>query len=128
MRSQTALDKIRSIVYFLGYKGMMRNTDYDDFKSITDSLSDIYQCRNLNHRGNTPTEWEQRVYDRIIPLKSFHYFKFLGVLAQYITFIHQGLSKIEMLYNYAKSLPDKKVQLDGPNVVGKIDLSTIPKR
>ena len=108
LRAQTALDKIRSIVYFLGYKGMMRYTDYDDFKSITDSLSDIYQCRNLNHRGNPLDNWAQKIYDRIIPLKSFHYLKFLGVLTQYVTFICDGLSVIETLHNYAKGLSHKK--------------------
>ena len=103
---------------------MMKSSDYDSFIEITSLLNDIYQCRNLNHRGNTTNQWEQEILDRVLPLKSFYYFKFHGVLAQYVNYIKNGMIFLPSLEEYAKSIEkkDMKVEL---NVVGKIDLSKI---
>lgn len=120
-----AIDKIRTIVYFLGYKAMMKSSDYDSFKEITSLLNDIYQCRNLNHRGNTTNQWEQEIQDRVLPLKSFYYFKFLGVLAQYVSFIKNGIDFLPSLKTYASSLEKKEMKAE-LNVVDKIDLSKLP--
>ena len=75
---------------FLGYKAMMKSSDYDSFIEITSLLNDIYQCRNMNHRGSSQSQWQNNIIAKIIPLKSLYYFKFLGVLAQYIEYIKEG--------------------------------------
>lgn len=97
LQTQYAMDKIRTIVYFLGYKAMMKSGDYDSFVEITSLLNDIYQCRNMNHRGNSQNQWEKETFDRIFPLKSLYYFKFLGVLAQYVEYIKEGWGYIPEL-------------------------------
>ena len=125
LQSLYAIDKIRTIVYFLGYQAMMKSSDYDSFKEITSLLNDIYQCRNLNHRGNTTSQWEQEILDRILPLNSFYYFKFLGVLAQYVSFIKNGINFLPSLEEYANSIEKKDMKAE-INVVDKIDLSKIP--
>lgn len=79
LQTQYAMDKIRTIVYFLGYKAMMKSGDYDSFVEITSLLNDIYQCRNMNHRGNSQNQWEKETFDRIFPLKSLYYFRFSTV-------------------------------------------------
>ena len=94
LREQNATDKIRIIVYYFGYKCMMKNTDWDSYSEITSLLRDIYQCRNMNHRGNTQTEWNIESQNRILSLKSFYYFKFHGVLTQYIDFVKSGLESL----------------------------------
>ncbi len=106
LQKQSAKDKMRIIVYFLGYKAMMKSSDYDSFKEVTSLLKDIYQCRNMNHRGNSPSP---EIQDRILPLKSLYYFKFLGVLAQYVEYIKEGYDYLPTIYaelptilNYAK--------------------------
>jgi len=122
LQGQYANDKIRIVVYFLGYKAMMKSGDYDSFVELTGLLSDIYVCRNMNHRGNTLTPWEEENLNRILPLHSFYYFKFMGVLAQYVDFIKQGFPILQDIENYAKSLSNKKVGLPEPKVLGKIEL------
>lgn len=128
LQSQYAYDKIRIIVYFLGYKGMMKISDYDSYKEITSLLYDIYQCRNMNHRGNTQNEWEIETRNRILPLKSFYYFKFHGVLAQYIEFVKSGLKALDEIHEYSKTISTKKIELPEPKIVGKIDLPPNTKR
>lgn len=125
LQSLYAVDKIRTIVYFLGYQAMMKSSDYDSFIEITSLLNDIYQCRNLNHRGNTTNQWEQERLDRVLPLKSFYYFKFLGVLAQYVSFIKNGIDYLPSLEKYASSLEKKEMKAE-LNPVDKIDLSQLP--
>ena len=53
-----AKDKIRCVVYFLGYKAAMKSSDYKSYIEFTSLLADLYRCRNMNHRGNKPTQWE----------------------------------------------------------------------
>ena len=120
LQAQYAIDKIRTIVYFLGYKAKMKNSDFDSFLEITSLLNDIYQCRNMNHRGNTQNQWD--TYDKIIPLKSLYYFKFLGVLAQYVEYIKEGWGYIPELKKYSDSIEKQKISAPQPKVLGKIEL------
>jgi len=120
LQAQYAGDKMRIVVYFLGYKAMMKASDYDSYVEFTGLLNSIYQCRNMNHRGNTLNQWEKETQARILPLKSFYYFKFMGVLAQYVDYIKKGFPSIPNIEEYAKTLEKKKVT--GINVVGKIEL------
>lgn len=128
LQNQYAIDKIRIIVYFYGYGAKMRSSDFEGYKEITGLLNDIYQCRNTNHRGNTLKEYEQDTLNRILPMKSFYYFKFLGVLAQYIDFVKVGTSVINDIATYAKTLAPKKVEAKGPKVIGKIELKDDGKK
>lgn len=81
----------------------------------------------MNHRGNTLTQWEEETLNRIIPMKSLYYFKFLGCLAQYISFIKKGDSEMSNILAYARSLESKKVELSGPIIKGKMDLAELDK-
>lgn len=122
LQTQYASDKMRILVYFLGYKAMMRSSEYDSYIEFTSLLSDIYQCRNMNHRGNTQNEWELAVINRIQPLKSFYYFKFMGGLAQYVDYIKKGLKFIPELKKYSDSIEKQKVSALQLKVLGKIEL------
>ena len=88
---------------------MMKPYDYWPYREFTELLSDIYQCRNMNHRGNKPSEWEQSILNRISPLKSFYYFKFLGGLAQYVDYIKKGVDYIPELKRYSDGLEKKTI-------------------
>ena len=122
LQTQYAIDKIRTIVYFLGYKAMMKSSDYDSFIEITSLLNDIYQCRNMNHRGNSQNQWEKETFARIVPLKSLYYFKFLGVLAQYVEYIKEGWEYIPELKKYSDSIEMRKISAPQLKVLGKMDL------
>lgn len=109
LQTQYAIDKIRIIVYFFGYKAMMIKSDYDSFGEITSLLNDIYQCRNMNHRGNAQSQWQENTIAKIIPLKSLYFFKFLGVLAQYVEYIKEGWGYIPELKKYSDSIEKRKI-------------------
>lgn len=122
LQSQYALDKIRVVIYFLCYKAKMTSGDYIGFVEITNLLSDVYLCRNMNHRGNKMTEREQDVFDKVMPHKSVYYLKFLGALTQFIEEVKEGWKELPSLKSYALSLSPKKGIVNGIKVVGKIEL------
>ena len=122
-----ANDKVKTITYFVGFQAMMKNSDYDNYIKFTDLIFDVYVCRNKNHRGNTPQPWESDIINRIEPLKSFYYFSFIGMLAQYISYIKEGWAAIDKIYNYTQTIEKKSIVVDGPNIIGKIDLAQLEK-
>ena len=99
-----AEDKIRNVVYFIGYKAEMLSWMYTGFNEICSLLYDLYQCRNLNHRGSVQTERAQNSINRIKPLEALYFFKFYGLLVQYVEFIKVGFPLSSKLINYANQL------------------------
>lgn len=122
LQSQYAIDKIRIIVYFLGYKGMMKNSDFDAYVEFTKLLSDIYQCRNTNHRGNTLNTWEEETLNKVLSNKSVYYFKFLGALTQYVIQVKDGWNAISSMKKYAQQLSNKTEKIPSLKVLGQIEL------
>ena len=78
----------------------------------------------MNHRGSTLTQWEEETLNRIIPMKSLYYFKFL---AQFISFIKKGDIEMSNILAYARSLESKKVELPGLIIKGKMNLAELEK-
>lgn len=122
-----AMDKIRTVVYFLGFKAEMKASDYDYYVEITNLLSDIYQCRNTNHRGNALFPWEEEAIARVMKVKSFSYFKFIGALTQYVEFIKKGWNHLPEILKYAQSLPVKHLAMTGPKVLGTMNVDKYSK-
>ena len=127
LQNQYANDKIKIIVYFLGFKAMMGNGDYEYYKDITNTLNDIYQCRNMNHRGNIQYTWEEETCKRVLSMKSVYYFKFLGALVQYIEYIKKGLLFLPEIAKYCKTINKKNVSIE-IKPIGKIDLKDEEKK
>lgn len=118
LQSLSAKDKIRIIIYFLGYKTMITYNDYNNYKNLTSLLNNVYLCRNTNHRGNDSTLLE---VEKFFSQKAVYYFKFLGALTQFVEQVKSGWVAMSDLKAYALTLPTKKVAIK-LNVVGKIDL------
>lgn len=91
------VEKMKIIVYFLGYKAKMRSEDYNYYNEFIKLLLELQQCRNKVHRGNAQYEWQKNITDKISHLESLYYFKFLGVLAQYVEYIKEGYAKLHTL-------------------------------
>lgn len=117
-----AMDKLKTIVYYIGYKAVLKSSDYEEYVAYTSLLSDIYQCRNTNHRGNTLKEWEQKIMDRILPQKAVYYLKFLGVLAQFVEYVKVGWVELPTMKQYAQGLHKRPVKEIALKVIGSIDL------
>lgn len=99
-----AIDKIRVIMYFICYKGRMKNIDYNNFNEFGEIVYQLYQYRNKNHRGDVYSEYQINVFKKIDPLKSFYYLKFLTFLIFYIEGMKKGYPLDEKFVNYCNDL------------------------
>lgn len=129
LKDQFASDKIKNVVYFIGYKAEMLGWMYTGFTDICNLLYELYQCRNMNHRGGSQTEKAESVINKIKPLQSLYYFKFYGLLIQYVEFIKEGFPLSQKLVNYSKSLDliDVPIPKQEFKPVGKISLDELEK-
>lgn len=125
-----AIDKIRNVVYYIGYKAEMLSSMYSGFNDVCDLLYDLYQCRNLNHRGVVQSVKAQSSIDKIKPLESLYYFKFYGLLVQYVEFIKSGFPISTKLIEYADKLDSISVSIPKPEPkqVGKIPPEELARR
>ena len=81
--------KLKAVLYFFVFKQKIYN--YYDFKSLYDVGNDIYQARNLNHRGGFLYDNQRETLNRIDGAKHKYYFKFLGFLETLTTHINDNL-------------------------------------
>lgn len=127
LNKQYAVDKIKNVVYFIGYKAEMLGWMFSGFTDICNLLYELYQCRNLNHRGGSQTEKAESVINKIKPLQSLYYFKFYGLLIQYVEFIKEGFPLSQKLVNYSKSLDSISVPIPKQEFkpIGKMSLDEL---
>lgn len=124
---QLALDKFRIIYYFICKQGRIKANQYDEFVKETDLLRDIYLLRNQNHRGNKLADWEIPIDKRIKNNSTIHYFRFLDFLATFVQGIKDGFPISDELIEYSKNYTPVSI-LEGPKVVGKIELKDYGKK
>ena len=109
---QSAVDKMRIVVYFIGYKAEMGNDDYKYFIEICRLLYALYLCRNTNHRPVDKSKLSEKQQNRLNPIdsmKSFYYSKFHGLLSQYVEFVKNGFPMNGKLVEYANNLDIKPI-------------------
>jgi hypothetical protein len=84
----------------------------------------------LNHRGSVQTERAQNSIDKIEPLESLFYFKFYGLLVQYVEFVKEGFPLSSKLVNYANNLNSISVSLPKTELkqVGKLSPEELARR
>ncbi len=124
LASQLAGDLMRIIIYFVCYQGMLKNTEYEHYKTFCDISNQLYQCRNLNHRGSEPKDWQKEIVNNILAKRSMYYFIFLGELVHFVDTVSKGIVALPKLAAKVQELPDKELQIRilGPTIKGKIEL------
>jgi len=128
LTEQYAIDKVRCIIYFVCYKANMQSTEYNTYVEMTDLMNELYQYRNSNHRGSSATEFQQKIYDKINPIKHFYYLKLMGIFATFIEKVSLGYPISQELIQYANGIKTKEVKLNEPKVVGFIDPSKLKRK
>lgn len=64
------------------------------FDNLYNLGNELYQVRNLNHRGSIPSPYQQKIIDKITPLYSKYYLRFLGFLEQFVSTINNTIFKV----------------------------------
>lgn len=83
------LEKYKTILYIFYFNRKIYN--YKDFENTLFIGNDLYQSRNLNHRGGIVSDFKKRTIDKVMLNSSKYYFKFLGFLEGFITTINKNI-------------------------------------
>jgi len=85
------LNKLKSVIYYFIFNQKIYN--YFDFKESYDIGNEIYQARNLNHRGGFLFDNQRESMNKIIASRDKNYFKFLGFLETFTTKVNDSLQR-----------------------------------
>ena len=127
---QPAADLIRIIIYFVCYQATLKKTEYEYYVEFCKAIGQqLYQCRNLNHRGSGQTEWQKEIVDEVLSHQSVYYYKFIGELVRFVDTVSKGILALPQIAASIKNMPEKemKIQLPGLSIKGKMDVSSYSK-
>jgi len=94
-------ERIRAILYFVYFKEKPYKYNFDlKYKE----LNELYQCRNLNHRGGEREQYQETIIAYILPHKYQYYLKFTGLLVDFVDKISEYMSTKEE-YGILTKLP-----------------------
>ena len=85
-------ERIRAVLYFVYFNE--KTTKYV-FDTKYNELNELYQCRNLNHRGAIQSSFQNDIIEKIKPHKYNYYLKFTGLLVDFVECIGEFMAKKE---------------------------------
>lgn len=94
--------KFKALLYFYYFNKSIKVQI--PFNALVDTFNEVYQVRNLNHRGSSPTDYQKQTLNAIKGNESKYYFKFYGFLEDFIKTINSNIK--EQKHNGLKT--DKK--------------------
>lgn len=83
-------EKYKSVLAYHYFNKTLSN--YKEFDLISNGIYELYQVRNLNHRGGKKTPKQIEVTSKIKDSKSKYYFKFLGLFEDFVTRINMTIN------------------------------------
>lgn len=82
-------EKYKACLSFYYFNRNVKN--YKDFDYISNLLYEIYQMRNLNHRGGKKSPKQIEITNKVSDSKSKYYFKFLGIFEDFVSKVNQSI-------------------------------------
>lgn len=82
-------EKYKSILYYFYFNKKVYN--YFDFQAIFFLGNDLYQSRNLNHRGGKISDKQKIIIEKVTSNSHKYYFKFLGYLEDFTSKINSQI-------------------------------------
>jgi hypothetical protein len=83
------LERYKVVLYYYYFGKKIYN--YNDFQTKYFLGNDLYQSRNLNHRGGKTNEKQKVTLDKVLSERHRYYFKFLGFLEDFISSINKQI-------------------------------------
>ncbi len=83
-------EKYKSVLVYYYFNKTISN--YKEFDFISNNIYELYQVRNLNHRGGKKTPRQIEITEKISASKSKYYFKFLGLFEDFVTKVNETIN------------------------------------
>ncbi len=94
-----AKEKMKFVVYVFAYLGKDK-IDQNAYIKLTNTLNNIYLCRNTNHRNTQQDEKSVQKLEGIKSNTSWAYFEFNNALTEYIRIISNGRQRKEEIFEF----------------------------
>jgi len=111
--------KFRAVLFYFYY-----NEDIKvifPFNQRVSIFDELYQVRNQNHRGNSPTDFQKKIMLKIKGNESRYYFKFYGFLEDFTSKMEESLSD-KILVTEKEITEDKNYKKPSNTLVDQPDL------
>ena len=76
--------KLKAVLYYYNFKQDVKYK-YNEFIAMFKALDEIYQSRNLNHRGGFQYDNQKEITNKILDNQHRNYLKFLGILERFVS-------------------------------------------
>jgi hypothetical protein len=76
-------ERLRMVLYAFYFNYEVKFSKVE-FEKVYDLGIFLYQGRNLNHRGSSKSDYQQKILDEMLPNKHRYYFRFLGFLEDFV--------------------------------------------
>ena len=83
------MERFKLILYYYFYNKKIYN--YQDFLSTYFLSAELYQSRNLNHRGGKTSEKQRITIEKVNANSHKYYFKFLGFLEDFVSSLNRNI-------------------------------------
>lgn len=81
--------KLKAVIYYYCFN--QKIWEFYKFKEYYDLANEVYQSRNLNHRGGFQYESQKQLTEKIKNERHKYYFKFLGFLEDFTSKLNSSL-------------------------------------
>jgi len=88
-------ERFKTILFYYYFNKKIYN--YRDFQSVFFLGNELYQSRNLNHRGGKTSESQKKIILKVKSESHKYYFKFLGFLEDFTSKINKSFIEVEKL-------------------------------
>ena len=83
-------EKYKSVLVFYYFNKIIKN--YKEFDLVSIGIYELYQVRNLNHRGGKKSPKQVEITGKITQSKSRYYFKFLGIFEDFVSKVNYQIN------------------------------------
>ena len=83
-------EKYKSVLVFYYFNKIIKS--YKEFDLVSNSIYELYQVRNLNHRGGKKSQKQLEITGKIAERKSRYYFKFLGIFEDFVSKVNYQIN------------------------------------
>lgn len=82
--------KLKAVLYYFYFKNELKyNTS--TFYLVFNIGNELYQSRNLNHRGGTKNDYQEDIIEKVLANKQYYYLIFSGFIGDFTMTINKNL-------------------------------------
>lgn len=104
--------KLNIVAYFVCYGARLEKESKTMFDNLKSQLYDLYQCRNLNHRGAEKSDAQKNAVSNVILKQYTYYLKFSALLTNFVELTNDNYHCINEWESRFKEESENDIHID----------------